>query len=87
MLSLVIPKGSLEKQVLDLFSATLMGAKNRPLIDTGEIKRLTPTLLLGLGLRAIEATNKKFTLGCRKHLPTPTLFIVADHATAFCSPL
>lgn len=36
--------------VLDLFSATLMGVKNRQLIDLGEIKRLTPTLLLGLGL-------------------------------------
>lgn len=36
--------------VLDLFSATLMGVKNRPLIDRGELKRQMPTLLLGMGL-------------------------------------
>ena len=36
--------------VLDQFSATLMGVKNRPLIDRGELKRLMPTLLLGMGL-------------------------------------
>lgn len=36
--------------VLDLFSATLMGVKNRPLIDLGELKRLAPTLLVGMGL-------------------------------------
>jgi uncharacterized protein len=36
--------------VLDLFSASLMGLKNRRLIDVAELKRLTPTLLIGLGL-------------------------------------
>jgi uncharacterized protein len=36
--------------VLDLVSATLMGVKNRPLIDLGELKRLLPALLVGMGL-------------------------------------
>jgi uncharacterized membrane protein YfcA len=36
--------------VLDLFSATAMGVKNRALIDGGELKRLVPTLLVGMGL-------------------------------------
>jgi uncharacterized protein len=36
--------------VLDLFSATLMGLKNRPLIDRGELMRLAPALLIGMGL-------------------------------------
>jgi hypothetical protein len=36
--------------VLDLFSATLMGVKNRKLIETGEMLRLLPWLLVGMGL-------------------------------------
>ncbi len=36
--------------VLDLFSATLMGVKNRPLIDRVELLRLVPALLLGAAL-------------------------------------
>jgi hypothetical protein len=36
--------------VLDLFSASLMGLRNRRLIDVAELKRLSPTLLIGLGL-------------------------------------
>ncbi len=36
--------------VMDLCSATLMGLKNRPLVDTGELKRLVPTLLAGMAV-------------------------------------
>lgn len=36
--------------VLDLFSATLMGLKNRSLIDRDELMRLAPALLVGMGL-------------------------------------
>ncbi len=36
--------------VLDLFSATLMGVKNRALIDWRELRRLVPSLLIGMGL-------------------------------------
>jgi len=36
--------------VLDLFAATLMGVRNRPLIDLGELRRLLPALLIGMGL-------------------------------------
>ena len=36
--------------VLDLFSASLMGLKNRLLIDRGELLRLLPWLLLGMAL-------------------------------------
>jgi uncharacterized protein len=36
--------------MLDLISATLIGARNRPLIERGEILRLVPTLLVGMGL-------------------------------------
>jgi uncharacterized membrane protein YfcA len=35
---------------LDLLSATLMGVRNRALVDRGELKRLAPTLLVGMGL-------------------------------------
>jgi uncharacterized protein len=36
--------------VLDLFSASAMGVKNRQLIDKGELLRLLPWLLIGMGL-------------------------------------
>jgi hypothetical protein len=36
--------------MLDLISATLIGVKNRPLVDRGELGRLVPTLLVGMGL-------------------------------------
>lgn len=36
--------------VLDLFSAGAMGVKNRHLIDKGELLRLLPWLLIGMGL-------------------------------------
>lgn len=36
--------------VLDLFAATLMGVRNRRAIDLGELKRLAPALLIGMGL-------------------------------------
>jgi uncharacterized membrane protein YfcA len=39
--------------VLDLFSATLMGVRNRPLIDRVELARLVPTLLVGMGLGVV----------------------------------
>jgi uncharacterized membrane protein YfcA len=35
--------------MLDLVSATLIGARNRPLIERGELVRLIPTLLVGMG--------------------------------------
>jgi uncharacterized membrane protein YfcA len=36
--------------VLDLLAATLLSARNRPLIDRGELRRLVPALLVGMGL-------------------------------------
>jgi uncharacterized protein len=36
--------------VLDLFSATMMGVKNRPLIQWRELLRLLPWMLIGMGL-------------------------------------
>jgi hypothetical protein len=36
--------------VLDLLSASLLSARNRPLIDGGELRRLAPALLIGMGL-------------------------------------
>lgn len=36
--------------VLDLFVATLMGVKNRPLIDRDELRILAPALLIGMAL-------------------------------------
>jgi len=36
--------------VLDLFSASALGVKNRLLIDKGELLRLVPWLLIGMGL-------------------------------------
>jgi hypothetical protein len=51
--------------VLDLASATLMGVKNRPLIDRGELKRLVPTLLLGmlLGLVVLQVRGRALAAG------------------------
>ena len=50
--------------VLDLFSAGLMGLKNRPLIDLGELKRLVPTLLVGmvLGLGVLQLAAETWLL-------------------------
>ncbi|WP_234413751.1 sulfite exporter TauE/SafE family protein [Ideonella sp. A 288] len=39
--------------VLDLFSAGLMGLKNRPLIERAELLRLVPWLLVGMGLGVV----------------------------------
>lgn len=36
--------------LLDLISAALIGARNRPLIDRRELGRVVPTLLVGMGL-------------------------------------
>lgn len=50
--------------ILDLASATLMGVKNRPLIDRGELRRLLPTLLLGmlLGLLVLKLAAEHWLL-------------------------
>jgi uncharacterized protein len=39
--------------VLDLLAATLLSAKGRSLIDRGELARLVPTLLVGMGLGVV----------------------------------
>jgi uncharacterized membrane protein YfcA len=39
--------------LLDLVAATWMGVRNRPLIDRGEILRLVPALLIGMGLGVV----------------------------------
>jgi uncharacterized protein len=39
--------------LLDLVAATLMGVKNRALIDRGELMRLVPALLIGMGLGVV----------------------------------
>jgi uncharacterized membrane protein YfcA len=50
--------------VLDLFSATLMGLKNRPLIEKGELLRLLPWLLLGmvLGVPVLQHAREAWLL-------------------------
>lgn len=50
--------------VLDLFSATLMGVRNRAVIDRGEIKRLVPPMLVGmvLGLPVLQHAAERWLL-------------------------
>lgn len=50
--------------VLDLFAATLMGARNRRAIDFGELKRLAPAMLvgMGLGLVVLQRTAERWLL-------------------------
>jgi hypothetical protein len=50
--------------VLDLLSAALLSARHRPLIDRGELKRLAPTLLvgMGLGLVVLEQASERWLL-------------------------
>lgn len=50
--------------MLDLVSATLMGVRNRPLIDRSELARLVPTLLVGmaLGLVVLQLAAERWLL-------------------------